>query len=563
MSKSVQWQVIRTWLVILFASLMYGGWQTWQTYSQFNAGALAQAKLHLHKAAWSSRLASGLTLGLIPDVELWKDSLVAGQATAGLLDSGQHYLALALNAHPDSRQAATDLASQLPELNNKLASLNQDANHCLDKPCLSLLKFSHRQWLSRLSSLSQTGLSLSQLTAWWLSNSHQATILLQNSEELRATGGFIGSFIQLKADQGQVGELKFYDIYDADGQYLGYQPAPPGIDLYLSQGKGLRLPDANWDADFAQSSQKINELLSEGGFGQSDLVAAVNLDLIEQLLVMTGPVFVSDFGITVTPQNLSTVARADRATFFAGSQAKKNFLQALFTQLKLKLTQLDSRQQQELLSLLIESARVKDLQVYSLDSPSQTLLESLQLAGLLSPASHSQVIKLDPELSSPASTGQLYLYLVESNVGINKANQNISRYVKLEIQPGKTRLELELTNFNQQTPLRYLNYQRLITLPEVEIQSIQVDGQPVSDWSEQIITNAHQQEFKQIGFLVEVPPEQTRSITIELAHPQLGLPAELTIGKQAGLPPTSYHVQYNEQQLDFTLIQDTLITTQP
>jgi len=294
-----------------------------------------------------------------------------------------------------------------------------------------------------------------------------------------------------------------------------------------------------------------------------DLVAAVNLDLIEQLLVMTGPVFVSDFGITVTPQNLSTVARADRATFFAGSQAKKNFLQALFTQLKLKLTQLDSRQQQELLSLLIESARVKDLQVYSLDSPSQTLLESLQLAGLLSPASHSQVVQLDPELSSPVSTGQLYLYLVESNVGINKANQNISRYVKLEIQPGKTRLELELTNFNQQTPLRYLNYQRLITLPEVEIQSIQVDGQPVSDWSEQIITNAHQQEFKQIGFLVEVPPEQTRSITIELAHPQLGLPAELTIGKQAGLPPTSYHVQYNEQQLDFTLIQDTLITTQP
>ena len=43
-------------------------------------------------------------------------------------------------------------------------------------------------------------------------------ILFQNNMEIRATGGFIGSFGILNFENGKLYDLAIYDVYDADGQ---------------------------------------------------------------------------------------------------------------------------------------------------------------------------------------------------------------------------------------------------------------------------------------------------------------------------------------------------------
>lgn len=51
-------------------------------------------------------------------------------------------------------------------------------------------------------------------------------VLLQNNMELRATGGFIGSFALITFENGKLIDANVFDVYSADGQLKGYV-APP------------------------------------------------------------------------------------------------------------------------------------------------------------------------------------------------------------------------------------------------------------------------------------------------------------------------------------------------
>jgi hypothetical protein len=390
-----------------------------------------------------------------------------------------------------------------------------------------------------------------------LAGNHTHILLFQNSEELRATGGFLGSYAKLELSDGVLKTFEIQDIYVPDGQFNWFIEAPAGAKEYLSGGDGLRLRDANWHPDFPTSAQQILTYMAWGKEAGIDGVVAINLPIIEKILTITGPIFIPDYNQTVTDKNFADIARADRSNFFPGSVTKKHFLSTFFNQLVFKLQSLDQSQQRQLVEEMITSALHKDITFFSHDDELQNIFENLNVSG--------QLIKAENTLS---------LMLVESNVGINKANQHLDRAVDLQIKEKSSLVSVTFTNHNFPPPtqqkkaneanhLGYVNYQRIVLPAVVEARNLVFDDLIIESWNEELITNSKGESFRQVGFLVTIPEQTTKKLSFEIDHPTFGELNKIFIQKQAGLPPTLYSISHQDFQQSFELNKDTLVEFTP
>ena len=82
-------------------------------------------------------------------------------------------------------------------------------------------------------------------------------LLLQNQNEIRATGGFIGATIEVNLVSGVLGDLVFEDSTRIDIPPLANNPpAPEPLYWYLWMGR-LLFRDANWNPDFPTSARTL------------------------------------------------------------------------------------------------------------------------------------------------------------------------------------------------------------------------------------------------------------------------------------------------------------------
>jgi hypothetical protein len=122
---------------------------------------------------------------------------------------------------------------------------------------------------------------------------HRYLILLQNNDEIRPTGGFIGSYILMDVYGGYISNMAVHDVYDLDGSYGGIIE-PPAIMSDFT--KNLRLRDANYSPDFPTSAAKIKWMMEKENGPGVDTIVAVNQSLLKDFLEITGPVQVGGFG---------------------------------------------------------------------------------------------------------------------------------------------------------------------------------------------------------------------------------------------------------------------------
>ncbi len=493
----------------------------------------------------------------IPSINLWQQTL----KLIDLAATGQPHLQQIQQGLTDSNLALTDNETlqywqQFSQTYIKFYQAAQNsrlAQRLIPQKHQETLKASHN-----VMNIAQT------LVPTFLSKDTNLTILLQNNDELRASGGFIGSIITIQTKDNHLTQPIFYDIYDLVGQTEASLPSPPGHYQFLSEGHGMSLADANWQADFTLAAQDILQLLEPTNIPQTDLLAAINLDLIERLLELTGPIYLSDYEQTVTAENLSQLARANRLQFFAGDQQKKDFLQQLYLQLELKLPEAVSQNPNRFIQILAAAFRHKEIIFYSPNSQLQKSLETL-------PINVTQSLQTNSDY---------WLYLLESNVGINKANRLLERRVNLNIRTNQIQIELIFDNHNQPlnkteieiiennpdllqaTHLGYVNYQRLLTNLEIQPVQASCDQQNVEIISQEKLqlpgTNA-----TQIGFLITVPEQAQVKCQIELLPERdLQKKTSWTLFKQPGLPPSSYQVKLFDQQQEFILKSDYSLSAQ-
>lgn len=401
-----------------------------------------------------------------------------------------------------------------------------------------------------------------------LTGDRRYAVLLQNSDELRATGGFAGSLATLELHHGQAVGITVYDIFAPAGQFTGYREPPPGVKEYLSGGETWRLQDANWSPDFPMSAQTVLSFLGESGWPAIDGVVGVNLIFIEKVLAIVGPVWLPDYHQLVTAENLAELARSDRASFFPGSYQKAQFLQSLSTHLRLKLSTLTTDQYRRLLKLFLTGRLAKDWQVYSHQPELETVWQNWGLAGAWGP------LVQDDDVMPFA--------WIESNVGINKANRRIGRTIQLEKNLQSLQVSATITNTNSPSnrPLvsedmpnqpsatvaaqsrtgHYVNYQRVWVPATTEVTSLLLNQVPQSQWHELVLTTTNGYQVKEIGWVMTVSEDSqaTVELNLKLSEPAAHS-ARLWLWKQPGTAPTTYSVTSPPHSQRFELVTDQFV----
>lgn len=562
----------RWWRGIIYALVLVAivtGWALWQTQLSLNnlkKWQLTAAAKHARQARVVTKFWRILSFNQA-DMVSWDTSLALVEQGTELVIDLQAQIISNFN---DTAVAPT--TNEIAEMSNRLETIQQlldQLSNSLNKPTL-INRFVSSKQRADLD-VAKTGFAtLAQL----LQGTHRYLILLQNSNELRATGGFVGSYGKLTISNGQVIEFVVQDIYVPDGQFTGFVEAPTGVETYLSSGKGLRLPDANWWPDFPISAQTMLNYFALGDEKDLSGVIAINLDVAETILDVTGPLELPDYNLTVTANTLSDIADVHRTDFFAGSQQKQHFLSILFNQLLFRAQSLSGDQQTKLMATLVERVRHKDIQFFSLNPELETKYQKLGVAGqlTLSPTVPSLTITTLPDALN-TTTADVYLMSVETNVGINKANQLIDRDVSFDSDETHSSFRLKLVNRNlppeqgQITTstatvaphLGYVNYHRVLVKPDFMVKNITTGDKAIEKWDEEIIVTQEGEQMKQIGFLVTVPEQATQQVVIQFTHPPLPTKPTIFIQKQSGVGAVPYGVSNRGQKTDFTLSQDTLL----
>ncbi len=473
---------------------------------------LSQASLHLCQSAEAAMSAAQIILG--------KNT---GDALSLISES----------------QAETTRAYELLSLAS--ASL-QEKRPNLDHFPLNSLGVYYRQLeteIPRLRSLVSTTRNLiSSLPTIIGANNQKRTylVLLQNNAELRPTGGFIGSFALLTFQNAKLLDFLVEDVYTADGQLKGHVEPPFIIKKHLGEATWY-LRDVNWDPDFPTTARQAEWFLQKELGKAVDGTIGINLFVAKNLLRALGEIPLPDYNETITADNLFDRAEFhSEIDFFPGSTQKKDFLASLTRQLYARFQSLNSQDLIKLIQAINQSLIQKQITFSFSDSQLTNSLVDLNWDG-----------QIENVLPCPPSTSCFsdYLALIESNMGVNKANFFVSRRINHEIKIFKeNNLQATTTVHYTNTSSAdawpggaYKNYLRLYVPEGSELKAITVDNNEFP-LDEVDISVEHQKTV--FGFLVNVPIKS--QLTIQIVYK---LPGKITFPKTGG--PTTYLLLVQKQ----------------
>ena len=145
----------------------------------------------------------------------------------------------------------------------------------------SIIKFLKHNYADILSALKLSRQSLTIANNMLgINKPHTYLILIQNNNELRATGGFIGLLGFLEVDNAQIKSLEFHDVYDFDGAFAGLDSVPLE---FRDDNQKLFIRDFNFSPDFPQVALQIEKYLQQNNAPSFDTIVAINHDVFSQL----------------------------------------------------------------------------------------------------------------------------------------------------------------------------------------------------------------------------------------------------------------------------------------
>ncbi len=353
----------------------------------------------------------------------------------------------------------------------------------------------------------------------WMANRNKPLtflVVLQNNMELRPTGGFIGSFALLKFDKGKMIDFKVHDVYSADGQLKGHVEPPEPIKAHLGEANWY-LRDANWNPDFPSSAKNISWFLEKEINIKPDGVIAINLEAAKKILKKTGDIYLPDFNEKISDQNLFAKAEFySEAGFFPGSSQKASFLSELFQQL---LAEIKNHPDGTMISqALLASLEEKEIMAWTNYQEINQILEGNNWAG-----------EIKNVIPAKDKTDADYLFVVESNLGVNKANYFLKRSLEALVNidsNGKIEhtLKINYENSNQTDTWPggdYKNYLRVILPSGSKVENIYTYAPSTSKKDSIDLNNVAQETIKgkqSLGFLVTVSTNSRKTVEINYSQ---------------------------------------------
>jgi len=211
-------------------------------------------------------------------------------------------------------------------------------------------------------------------------------LLFQNSSEMRATGGFVGSYGILDMEDGKIKNLFIDGIFNPDGQ-LQEKIIPPIPIQKISAAWSMH--DANWFADFPTSAKKISLFYEKTGGQTVDGVIAITPKVLEKMLGITGPIEMPKYNITINKDNFLTETQLQVEELYDKEENKpKQILADLTPKIMDQLFNTENlnpeekaRRYLDIINIIEESFQEKHLLFYHRDSEINEVIIKRGLGG--------------------------------------------------------------------------------------------------------------------------------------------------------------------------------------
>lgn len=373
-------------------------------------------------------------------------------------------------------------------------------------------------------------------------------ILLQNNDELRPTGGFIGVFGLANTKNGEIVSLNTNDSYHLDMPAVDkwHKEPPAPIKKYLNV-ENWYLRDSNWVPDWPLAAQKINEIYTGESLaiGQSapdfSGIIAINPDFISNLLSLVGPINIK--GEEYNSQNFQEllqynveVAYKDRNI---SSWDRKEIINELLAELKNRLFSLPANKWIQLVNVVNNNTAKKNIQIYFADRSLEDLVKNLGASGEVK------------------QTNGDYLMVVDANLAAFKSDAVVKKKINYTVSErnGQTTANLILNyrhegDFNWRTT-RYRSYTRIyLPLGSRLINFSGLDNDK-ADWTAIDDPILNKTIF---GFFFTVEPGTEKEISLNYTLPENIAKQmsdgtyNLTVQKQSGRRTEELKVNINPQK---------------
>jgi hypothetical protein len=236
-------------------------------------------------------------------------------------------------------------------------------------------------------------------------------LVFQNYDEMRASGGFIGTYGSLKYENGAIKQLKIESIYNLDGS-LTKQIAAPGPFQPDIKKWGMR--DANWFADFPTSAKKLLEFY-EMESETADGVIALTPKMFEDILKLIGPIEMSQYGVTLTSENFQEVVQTKTSIEYDKKlNQPKKFLDDFAPIMLNRLSNLGKEEWFTMFQMMKDNFLQKHVMVYSSNPDTQSKIAKLGFDGKIADAPHD------------------YLAIFNSNHGGTKTDLDVEQHINFK-----------------------------------------------------------------------------------------------------------------------------------
>lgn len=268
-------------------------------------------------------------------------------------------------------------------------------------------------------------------------NSAHYLFILQNNDELRPTGGFIGTYGIIQTQDGDFERFETHDIYHLDmpvKDKVNVTPPEP-IKKYMVDKWYMR--DANWSPDWPTSAEKIlwfynlenNAQPTPDSLKNFDGVIAITPNMITELMKITGPIPYD--GEIYTADNfvdlLQYKVERDYINLGIPSWHRKEVVGEIARILKERLLDLPLERWPDLIRLAGDNMARKNMLLYAKDPTVQKLVHDQGWSGEVK------------------HTWGDYLMVVDANLAALKTDAVMKRHISYKVENQNDELTATVT----------------------------------------------------------------------------------------------------------------------
>ena len=229
--------------------------------------------------------------------------------------------------------------------------------------------------------------------------------LLQNNNELRPGGGFIGTYGLLKLKNGDIVSLKTDNSYNLDeaAKKLSVIAPPAPMQKYL-KARAWYFRDSNWSPDFPTSAkQAIQFYEREGGQKNVDGVIAITPTTVSALLRLVGPITLHkiEFNADNFTDRLQDYVGQGFKQYGLTESQRKDIIGDMTSELVNRLLSLPVTEWKDLFLVLSEQFSQKQFLMYMQDDAQQSIVVQQNWGGAINGKDgEDYVMAVDANLAS-------------------------------------------------------------------------------------------------------------------------------------------------------------------